>query len=145
VNKNGNNKKWRNAGLYALLLIVVLALASAFFDRQPTAQKSWKYSEFLQEVRAGKVEAVRLSADRARAIVPAQDGTQVFVNLPNDPQLINILAENNVDISVLPQKEEGIWVRAFSSLFFPHPSPRRSIFSPPSGAKWPRFPSDELR
>jgi cell division protease FtsH len=119
VNKNGNNKKWRNAGLYALLLIVVLALASAFFDRQPAVQQTWKYSEFLQEVREGKVETVRLSADRQRAIVPTQDGTNVLVNLPNDPQLINILAENNVDISVLPQREEGVWVRAFSSLFFP--------------------------
>jgi len=119
VNKNGNHKKWRNAGLYALLLIVVLALASAFFDRQPAVQQTWKYSEFLQEVREGKVETVRLSADRQRAIVPTQDGTNVLVNLPNDPQLINILAENNVDISVLPQREEGVWVRAFSSLFFP--------------------------
>jgi cell division protease FtsH len=119
VNKNGNNKKLRNAGLYALLLIVVLALASAFFDRQPAAQKSWKYSEFLQEVRSGKVEAVRLSADRTRAIVPTQEGTQVVVNLPNDPQLINILAENYVDISVLPQKEDALWVRAFSGLFIP--------------------------
>jgi len=108
VNKNGNNKKWRNAGLYALL-----------FDRQPAVQQTWKYSEFLQEVREGKVETVRLSADRQRAIVPTQDGTNVLVNLPNDPQLINILAENNVDISVLPQREEGVWVRAFSSLFFP--------------------------
>ncbi|CCI24284.1 ATP-dependent zinc metalloprotease FtsH3 [Microcystis aeruginosa] len=119
MNKNGNNKKWRNAGLYTLLLIVVLALASAFFDRQPAVQQTWKYSEFLQEVREGKVETVRLSADRQRAIVPTQDGTNVLVNLPNDPQLINILAENNVDISVLPQREEGVWVRAFSSLFFP--------------------------
>lgn len=119
MNKNGNNKKWRNAGLYALLLIVVLALASAFFDRQPAVQQTWKYSEFLQEVREGKVETVRLSADRQRAIVPSQDGTNVLVNLPNDPQLVNILAENNVDIAVLPQREEGVWVRAFSSLFFP--------------------------
>jgi len=60
-----------------------------------------------------------ICADRQRAIVPTQDGTNVLVNLPNDPQLINILAENNVDISVLPQREEGVWVRAFSSLFFP--------------------------
>ncbi|TRT55294.1 MAG: ATP-dependent metallopeptidase FtsH/Yme1/Tma family protein [Microcystis aeruginosa Ma_QC_C_20070703_M131] len=119
MNKNGNNKKWRNAGLYALLLIVVLALASAFFDRQPAVEQTWKYSQFLQEVREGKVETVRLSADRQRAIVPTQDGTNVLVNLPNDPQLINILAENNVDIAVLPQREEGVWVRAFSSLFFP--------------------------
>ena len=116
---NKNNKKWRNAGLYALLLIVVLALASAFLDRQPQSQATWKYSKLLDEVRSGRVESVRLSADRTRAIVPAQDGTQVLVNLPNDPQLIDILSQHNVDISVLPQKDDGMWFRALSSLFFP--------------------------
>lgn len=119
MNKNSNNKKWRNAGLYALLLIVVLALGSAFLDRQPPAQATWKYSKFLEEVKNRTVETVRLSADRTRALVPTQDGTQVLVNLPNDPQLINILTENGVDISVLPQKDDGMWVRALSSLFFP--------------------------
>lgn len=119
MNKNNNNKKWRNAGLYALLLIVVLALGSAFLDRQPEPHTTWKYSKFLEEVRNRTVESVRLSADRTRAKVPTQDGTQVYVNLPNDPQLINILTENGVDISVEPQKDEGMWVRALSSLFFP--------------------------
>jgi cell division protease FtsH len=119
VNKNNNNKKWRNAGLYALLAIVVIALATAFLDKQPQVQATWKYSKFLDEVRSGKVETVRLSSDRSRAVVPAQDGTQVLVNLPNDPQLIDILAENGVDISVLPQKDDGVWFRALSSLFFP--------------------------
>jgi cell division protease FtsH len=118
VNKN-NNKKWRNAGLYALLLIVVLALGSAFLDRQPEPHTTWKYSKFLEEVRNRTVESVRLSADRTRAKVPTQDGTQVYVNLPSDPQLINILTENGVDISIEPQKDEGMWVRALSSLFFP--------------------------
>jgi cell division protease FtsH len=84
VNKNGNNKKWRNAGLYALLLIVVLALASAFFDRQPAVEHTWKYSQFLQEVREGKVETLPLSADRQRAIVASLDRTNVLVKLPND-------------------------------------------------------------
>lgn len=119
MNKNNNNKKWRNAGLYALLLIVVLALGSAFLDRQPEPHTTWKYSKFLEEVRNRTVESVRLSADRTRAKVPTQDGTQVYVNLPSDPQLINILTENGVDISIEPQKDEGMWVRALSSLFFP--------------------------
>lgn len=116
---NKNNKKWRNAGLYALLAIVVIALGTAFLDKQPQAQETWKYSKLLDEVKSGRVETVRLSADRTQAVVPAQDGTQVLVNLPNDPQLINILAENGVDISVLPQKDDGLWFRALSSLLFP--------------------------
>ncbi|MGH2412788.1 MAG: ATP-dependent zinc metalloprotease FtsH3, partial [Microcystaceae cyanobacterium] len=88
-------------------------------EKQPQSQKHWKYSEFLQEVEGKRVESVRLSADRTKAIVPAQDGTQYLVNLPNDPQLISILSANDVDIAILPQKEEGLWFRALSSLFFP--------------------------
>ncbi|MEM1172103.1 MAG: ATP-dependent zinc metalloprotease FtsH3 [Cyanobacteria bacterium P01_H01_bin.35] len=114
-----NNKKWRNAGLYALLAIVVIALATAFFDQQPQTRESWKYSKFIQQVETNNVDKVSISADRTIARVKAADGTIYLVNLPNDPDLINILTQNKVDISVLPQNEEGFWVRALSSLFFP--------------------------
>jgi cell division protease FtsH len=114
-----NNKKWRNAGLYALLAIVVVALATAFLDKQPQSRETWKYSQLIQEVQSGRVENVKLSADRSRALATVQDGTQVIVNLPNDPQLINILSTNNVDISVLPQSDDSFWFRALSSLFLP--------------------------
>jgi cell division protease FtsH len=113
------NKKWRNAGLYALLAIVVIALATAFLDKPSQTRETWKYSQLIQEVQGGKIETVKLSADRTRALVTAQDGKQVLVNLPNDPQLINILTSNHVDIMVLPQNDESFWFRALSSLFFP--------------------------
>jgi len=116
---NSNNKKWRNAGLYTLLAIVVIALGTALLDKQPAAKETWKYSRLISEVRSGKVETVRLSADRTRAIVVAQDGNQVLVNLPNDPQLINILTTNNVDISVLPQGDDGQLLRGLSSFLIP--------------------------
>ena len=113
------NKKWRNAGLYALLAIVVIALGTAFLDKPSQSRETWKYSKLIQEVQDGKIETVKLSADRTRALVTAQDGKQVLVNLPNDPQLISILAEKVDDISVLPQSDESFWFRALSSLFFP--------------------------
>jgi cell division protease FtsH len=113
------NKKWRNAGLYALLAIVVIALGTTFLEKPSQSRESWKYSKFIQEVQEGKVETVKLSADRTRALVTAQDGKQVLVNLPNDPQLISILSDKGVDISVLPQSDDSFWFRALSSLFFP--------------------------
>jgi len=116
---NNNNKKWRNAGLYALLAIVVIALATAFLDQEPETQATWRYSEFINNVEQGKVETVKLSSDRSQATATAQDGRQINVNLPDDPQLIDILAENNVDISVQPENEDGFLFRALSSLFFP--------------------------
>ncbi|MGB8687445.1 MAG: ATP-dependent zinc metalloprotease FtsH3 [Microcoleus sp.] len=113
------NKRWRNAGLYALLAIVVIALATAFFDKQPPSREVWKYSQFIQEVEGKRVDKINITSDRTKALVTAQDGNKVIVNLPNDPELINILTKNNVDISVLPQNDEGFWVKAISSLFFP--------------------------
>ena len=113
------NKRWRNAGLYALLAIVVIALATAFFDKPQQNKEIWKYSQFIQEVEAKRVDKINISSDRSKALVTAQDGNKVIVNLPNDPELINILTKNNVDISVLPQSDEGFWVKALSSLFFP--------------------------
>ncbi|MEH2065188.1 MAG: ATP-dependent zinc metalloprotease FtsH3 [Nostoc sp.] len=114
------NKKWRNAGLYALLFIVVIALGTAFFDKQPQSRETWRYSKFIQEVQQGKVEKVSLSADRSTALVtPKYDPAKRIVTLVNDPDLINTLSSNGVDISVLPQTDEGFWFKALSSLFFP--------------------------
>ena len=97
------NKKWRNAGLYALLAIVVIALATAFLDQEPQNQKTWRYSKFVNQVESGKIEQVKISSDRSQAMVTAQDGTQIQVNLPpDDPQLLDVLTENGVDISIQP-------------------------------------------
>ena len=113
------NKRWKNAGLYALLAIVVVALATALFDRQPQSRETWRYSQFIQEVESNRVEKVSLSSDRSRALVTAQDGSKVLVNLPTDPGLVDTLTKNNVDIAVLPQTDDGFWLKALSGLFFP--------------------------
>lgn len=117
---NKNNKKWRSTGLYALLAIVVISLAVSFLDQQPQSRETWRYSQFLQEVQQGNIESVKISGDRTKAFVPAQDGTPILVNLPpGDTELIDILSENNVDIAVLPQSDDNWIFRALSTLIFP--------------------------
>lgn len=114
------NKRWRNAGLYVLLFIVVIALGTAFFEKQPQSKDTWRYSQFIQKVEEGKVEKVSISSDRTTALVtPSDDAEKKLVNLVNDPQLINTLSAKGVDISVLPPSDEGVWFRVLSSLFFP--------------------------
>ncbi|MBE9226873.1 ATP-dependent zinc metalloprotease FtsH3 [Phormidium sp. LEGE 05292] len=116
------NKQWRNAGLYALLALVVVALATAFFDKQPQTRETWRYSQLIQAVESKRVAKVSISADRSFARLTDPDdpkGKTVIVNLPNDPDLINFLTKNNVDISVLPPADDAFWLRALSSLFFP--------------------------
>ena len=83
-----NNKRWRNAGLYVLLAVVAIALATTFLEKPAPAQKTLKYSQFIQEVKRGEIENVGLSADRSKAQIQAKDGTKAIVNLPpNDNQI----------------------------------------------------------
>ncbi len=116
---NKNSKKWRNAGLYALLALVVVALGTIFVDQQPPTLTTWKYSQFIKEVQNHRVEKIQLTPDRSQAKVTAQDGEQVIVNLPNDPGLLELLINNNVDISVDTQRDDSFLLRALSSLFLP--------------------------
>ncbi len=115
-----NNKRWRNTGLYALLFIVLIALGTAFLDKQPEARKTWRYSQFIQAVENNRVEKVSISPDRKQALVTPKDETSKrLVTLVNDPELIATLSAKGVGIDVLPQSDDGFWFKALSSLFFP--------------------------
>ncbi|MGD1929624.1 MAG: ATP-dependent zinc metalloprotease FtsH3 [Leptolyngbyaceae cyanobacterium] len=114
------NKRWRNAGLYALLVVVVIALATAIFDNSGQESQSWRYSRFLDAIESNRIERVSISADRSQARFTDPEGNgQVTVNLPNDPDLINTLETNNVDIVVFPQTDDSALVRLFSTLLIP--------------------------
>jgi cell division protease FtsH len=114
------NKRWKSAGLYVLLAIVVIAVATTFFEPRPQAQKTVQYSEFISKVKAHEISQVGISSDKTRAVFSnPQDNVRVLVSLPNDPGLFDILTDNKVDIVVQPQPEESVWFRALSTLFLP--------------------------
>ena len=114
------NKRWRNAGLYVLLVVVVIALATAFFDQPRVETQSWRYSKFIDEVEQHRIENVVISSDKSQARFASPDGTgRVIVNLPQDPDLVNILTSNKVDITVQPTQDESALVKVFSALVIP--------------------------
>jgi cell division protease FtsH len=114
------NKRWRNAGLYVLLVVVVIALATTFFEQPRVETQSWRYSKFIDQVEQKRIENVVLSSDKTQARFASPEGTgRIIVNLPQDPELVNILTSNNVDITVQPTQDESTLVRVFSALVIP--------------------------
>lgn len=79
----------------------------------------WRYSEFVNAVQAGKVERVRFSKDGSQLQLTAADGRRAMVTLPSDPDLVDILAKNNVDISVSEGEQQGNYVSLLGNLLFP--------------------------
>ncbi|BBG94761.1 FtsH extracellular protease family [Prunus dulcis] len=79
----------------------------------------WRYSEFLNAVKKGKVERVRFSKDGSGLQLTAVDGRRASVIVPNDPDLIDILAMNGVDISVSEGDSGNGLFNFIGNLLFP--------------------------
>lgn len=79
----------------------------------------WRYSEFINAVESGKVERVRFSKDGTMLQLTAIDGRRATVVLPNDPDLVDILARNGVDISVSEGDQQGNYVALLGNILFP--------------------------
>ena len=116
------NKRWRNIGLGALLVLAIVVIAPAFFGDnggpQPEA-RSLRYSDFVERVQEDQVSRVLLSPDRGTAQVVETDGRRAEVNLAPDKDLLKLLTDHNVDIAVQPSRQPGAWQQAATSLIFP--------------------------
>lgn len=88
-------------------------------DLQLPEGNQWRYSDFIGAVQAGKVERVRFSKDGTALQLTAVDGRRANVILPNDPELVDILAKNGVDISVAEGEQQGNFVSLLGNLIFP--------------------------
>jgi cell division protease FtsH len=115
------NKRWRNVGLYVLLVVVVIAVGTAFLDRPDpaTAARTLRYSDFVEAVQDDQVSRVTISPDRGSAVIVENDGRRAEVNLAPDKDLLKLLTDHNVDIAVQPTRQQGAWQQAAGSLVFP--------------------------
>ncbi|QNI75415.1 ATP-dependent zinc metalloprotease FtsH3 [Synechococcus sp. MVIR-18-1] len=115
------NKRWRNVGLYVLLVVVVIVVGTAFLDRPDpaTEARTLRYSDFVESVQEDQVSRVLLSPDRGTAQIVETDGRRAEVNLAPDKDLLKMLTDHNVDIAVQPSRQPGAWQQAATSLIFP--------------------------
>ena len=114
-------KRWRNAGLYVLLAVVVIAVGTAFLDRPDPANapRSLRYSDFVEAVEANEISRVLIAPDRGTAQVVENDGQRAVVNLAPDKDLLKLLEQHKVDIAVEPTRQAQPWQQAVGSLIFP--------------------------
>jgi cell division protease FtsH len=114
-------KRWRNAGLYVLLAVVVIAVGTAFLDRPDPANapRTLRYSDFVEAVEANEVSRVLIAPDRGTAQVVENNGQRAVVNLAPDKDLLKLLEDHKVDIAVEPSRQAQPWQQAIGSLIFP--------------------------
>ena len=115
------NKRWRNIGLTALLVLAIVVIAPAFLGSGNTQQeaRTMRYSDFVEAVEDNQISRVLISPDRGTAQVVENDGRRAQVNLAPDKELLGLLTQHDVDIAVQPTRQAPAWQSAVGSLIFP--------------------------
>jgi len=115
------NKRWRNIGLTALLVLSIVVIAPAFLGGGNTQQeaRTMRYSDFVEAVEDNQISRVLISPDRGTAQVVENDGRRAQVNLAPDKELLGLLTKHDVDIAVQPTRQAPAWQQAAGSLIFP--------------------------
>ena len=115
------NKRWRNIGLTALLVLAIVVIAPAFLNGGNTQQeaRTMRYSDFVEAVEDNQISRVLISPDRGTAQVVENDGRRAQVNLAPDKELLGLLTRHDVDIAVQPTRQAPAWQSAVGSLIFP--------------------------
>ena len=111
---NNNNKMLRNIGLYLLLGIILISLLSSFLEPQDNSLKL-NYSQFLSMLNNNKIKKVVIINDAI--IGQFENGNKFTTYVPNDPDLLKILKEKQVEIDVKPPAEPSWWIKFLTSIF----------------------------
>jgi cell division protease FtsH len=99
------NPNYRNLALWAIIAVLLIALFNLFQTPQQRGQvREIPYSEFLQEVEAGRVQTVTITGQRiVGAYSDSAVGFQTYS--PGDNQLVQRLEERGVTISARPETD----------------------------------------
>ena len=100
--------KSQSAGIWIIVILLVLSLVSMLFTpQQTTNREDISYTQFINKVKANTIKTAAVDKDTSTIIAtPTTDEkTEYKVLVPNDNSLYQTLQEHNVDIKVQKQNK----------------------------------------
>lgn len=107
------NKFGRN--LFILIIIFIVGISIFNFVRMSPGEQEQKitYTQFLNMVNNGEISKVTIKGQHIKGYINRD--TVVTTYAPNDPDLINVLRENNVEIKAEPETSDW-WVNLLGGI-----------------------------
>jgi cell division protease FtsH len=101
----------------AIWLVVALVLMTVFnqFSGQGKADSQVKYSQFMQEVKDGRIASVQIDGRVVRG--KTQEGKEFSTYAPNDLWMVNDLLKYNVQVEAKPEQQRSLLMDIFMSWF----------------------------
>ncbi len=108
------NNLFKNLAIWLVIGIVLMTVFNQFNTR-PGAQLSMEYSQFLDEVKGGRIAKVVIQGRTLEATTT--DGRKIQSYAPPDLWLVSDLLKNNVKVIAKPEDEQSFLMNIFVSWF----------------------------
>ena len=109
-----NNNLFRNVAIWVVIGLVLMTVFNQFNNKQ-AAQNSVEYSQFIEEVKDGKISKVVMEGRTLKATTT--DGKKITSYAPPDIWLVSDLLKSGVKIEAKPEEEPSMLMNIFVSWF----------------------------
>jgi cell division protease FtsH len=106
---------FKNMAIWLVIGIVLMTVFNQFNTRQSAALGSLEYSQFLEEVKSGRVAKVVIQGRTLEATTT--DGKRITTYAPPDLWMVSDLLKNNVKVVAKPEEEQSFLTSIFVSWF----------------------------
>ncbi|MDP2169632.1 MAG: ATP-dependent zinc metalloprotease FtsH [Rhodocyclaceae bacterium] len=108
------NNMFKNMAIWLVIGIVLMTVFNQFNTRQ-VALGSLEYSQFLEEVKEGRITKVVIQGRTLEATT--NDGKRITTYAPPDLWMVSDLLKNNVKVVAKPEEEQSFLTSIFVSWF----------------------------
>jgi cell division protease FtsH len=108
------NNLVKNVAIWLVIALVLMTVFNQFSTRQ-AAQKAMEYSQFIEEVKQGRVAKVTIEGRVLKGVKAT--GERFTTYSPSDPWLVSDLLKNGVIIEAKPEEEPSLLMNIFVSWF----------------------------
>jgi len=104
----------KNILLWVIIAVVLMSVFNNFGPPTPRAQ-SLAYSDFIADVKAGRVQNVVIDGRMVKGQLASGESFSTYA--PNDPEMINDLLSNGVQVKAQAPEQESLLMQIFISWF----------------------------
>ena len=108
------NNTFKNLAIWLVIGLVLMTVFNQFNTRQ-VAQGSIEYSQFIEEVKQGRISKVVMEGRTLKATTT--EGKRITTYAPPDLWLVSDLLKNGVKIEAKPEEEQSFLMSLFVSWF----------------------------
>ncbi len=109
------NNLVKNMVIWLVIALVLMTVFNQFSTRQTTGQATMEYSQFIDEVKQGRIVKVTIEGRTLKGT--KADGRRFTTYTPSDPWMVSDLLKAGVIVDAKPEEEPSVLMNIFVSWF----------------------------